>query len=111
MTVIDIVSASALPWDFDYRPYFVRRLRDVNWIRFVCGYLSIAVSLSLSSSFVLMFNEANILLWQIVVTLIWSTMATIRCPYGVRQLTRAIVQTIVVRGTVHVMIVMIVVKP
>ena len=29
----------------------MRRLRDVKWIRFVCGYLSIAVLLSLSSSF------------------------------------------------------------
>ena len=89
--------------DFDYRLYFVRRLRDFKWIRFVCGYLSIAVSLSLSSSFVLMFNEANILLWQTVVTLIWSTTATMihNATYGVRQLTRAIVQTIVVRGTVH----------
>ena len=44
----------------------------VKWNRFVCGYLCIAVSLSLSnsSSFVLMLNEANIILWQTVVTLI-----------------------------------------
>ena len=50
----------------------------------MCGYISIAVSLSLSSvctpSFVLMINEANILLWQTVVTLIWSTTATMRRP-------------------------------
>ena len=77
---------------------------DVEWIHFVCGYLSNAVSLSLSSactpSFVLMINEANILLWQtVVVTFIWSTTATMRRPYGVRQLTRAIVRTIAVRGT------------
>ena len=77
---------------------------DVKWICFVCGYLSIAVSLSLSSactpSFVLMINEANILFWQTVVTLNWSTTATtMRCPYGVRQLTHAIVRTIAWRGT------------
>ena len=57
---------------------------DVKWILFVCGYLSIAVSLSLSSactpSFVLVINEANILLWQTVVTLIWSSTATMRRP-------------------------------
>ena len=56
---------SVMILDSDYRS--MRRLRE--GIRFVCGYLSIAVSLSLSSSFVLMFYEANILLWQTVVTL------------------------------------------
>ena len=49
--------------------------------------------------FVLMINEANIILWQTVVTLIWSTTATMGCPYGVRQLTRAIVRMVSVRGT------------
>ena len=42
---------SAMVLDSNYR------LRE--WIHFVCGYLSIAVSLSLSSRFVLMFNEAK----------------------------------------------------
>ena len=49
--------------------------------------------------FVLIINEANILLWNTVVTLIWSTTATMRCPYGVRQLTCAIVRMIAVHGT------------
>ena len=33
--------------------------------------------------FVLIINEVNILLWQTVVTFIWSTTATMRCPSGV----------------------------
>ena len=61
--------------------------------------------------FVLIINEANILLWQTVVTLIWSTTATMRCPSGVRQLTRAIVRTIACCARYIVMIVMIVVRP
>ena len=67
----------------------------------MCGYLSIAVSMSLSSactpSFVLMINEANIILWPTVVD--DDNNATSVPAYGIRQLTRAIVQTIAVRGT------------
>ena len=61
--------------------------------------------------FVLMINEANILLWHTVVTLNWSTTATMRCSSGVRQLTRAIVWTIACCARCIVMIVMIVVRP
>ena len=55
---------------------------DVKWIRFVSGYLSIAVSLSsvCTPSFVLMNNEANILLCQTLVTLISSTTPTMQRP-------------------------------
>ena len=69
----------------------------IKWIRFVCGYLSIAVSLSLNSAcIVLMINEAKILLWQTVVTLIWSTTATMDgMTPAVRQLTHAIVQSVI----------------
>ena len=67
MAVIDIVRVRLdLPW-FWTRLSFDALCAVCVIISFCVRLFSIAVSLSLSSSFVLMFNEANILLWQTVV--------------------------------------------